>query len=606
MFLPKDKKDKVKFLLHLYRGVKEQMKPWLDNAQQNLNLYESYMNEDEYPLRFSIFLPLVFSTIETIVPRYVNGLLYRHPLVSVNPVHPMTPWESVQAADRILNKKWLIDQETWVHQLDMVREHLKVGCAPGKIVFKRRKRKMVTREPLTFGGSTMGHMLKETYVNVINRPVLLSRSIFNVFPDLDNPTPSDMRFVFEDMIKPMDELWSSGLYDPGALNELEELPNWQVDDSDLKRRFKDFDKPFNQEDVMDPFKPRKVTEIVFREYTKEGEIIHLMALGNEKILLRHDILNYWPWRFLNNQPQQGEFLGRSEAEQLAGIQFAVNDLTNMSMENLLMSLTKMWIVGDEAEADLNQFVLEPMGVIQVADISQVKAESWADVNSSGMKLVQFLLQMGNQTSGIHDMLRGQTAPRQEFATTVMALQQASEARIDSQIKHGDKTWLSPTAQGFIECAQEELDEPEYLQGPDQTWEEIDMYSLQGAYEISYAAQGAGVKEIQRAGLNDMMATLPKLLPELSLKPRLDLAIAVAKTYEGTGELIENLVRFKEEVAAGVNPGIPGAGIPPGAGVGGPPGLDGLAAAVAGAQEGYSGQNPGAQEGMEPPQPVLPV
>lgn len=608
MFLPKNDKDKVKFLMRLYEGVKEQMSTWRDRAETYCDLYDSYVNSEEYPLKFDVFIPLAYSTIETMIPRYVNGLLYRHPLVQVTSAHPMTPWDSVENAHRLLNNKWLIDAETWYDQLMMVVDHLKVGTAPGKIVFTRRKQAIKTRKPLTFNGLTSGHVEEKRYVNVMNRPRLLSRSIFDVYPDLDNPRPSDMRFVFEDMIKGMDEIESSGYYDHSAVEELRKMADWDVSDTELRRRFKTTDTPMNDQNVMWEFKPRKLTEIVYREFTPLGEIIHLVCIGNEKVLLRDDIIGYWPWVFLHNNRQQGEFLGHSEIEQLEGLQYAVNDLTNMSLENMLMSLTKMWIVGDEAEADLNQFVLEPFGVIQVSDIQQVKAESWADVNPSGMKLMQFLMQMGNQASGIHDMLRGVTAPRQEFATTVMALQQAAEARVDSKIKNGDKTWLSPTARAFISCAQEELDEAEYVPDPSNpgSFFEVDMYGLQGLLDYNTSAAGAGIKEIQRAGYNDFIGVVPQLVPELPAPMRIDLAIAVAKTYEGMGEVIEQLLQLKKATAGAASPdgqALAG-GINPTAGFSGESGLDNLATSLAKAQEAYIQPNTVFTQRVESSGPVV--
>lgn len=606
MYLPSDSTELVNRLVYLYQRTKEELSDYREEALGYYNLYDSWV-DDDYPLRFDTFIPVPYSVIETILPRFMTGLMYRFPLMQVVPTHPMTPRESVMSASRLLNKKWMTDRDTWFDLLMMGKESLITGTAAGKVCFTRRKRRIPQFEPVLVNGEKYGSVKKYLEVNEVNRPQLIHRDIFDVYPDLEAPTPGKMRFVFDAFIKDMDEL-RHGEIEYKNLNELEEEGNWNPDyEIESTRRKQDMDSHSVYTSSPDYFKPRHILECTFREWTREGEVIRVITIGNMKVLLRNEIIRVWPWQFLVNNPRPHELLGSSELKPIKSLTLTINDLVNMGLENMLMSLTKMWVVGDDAEADLNQFVLEPMNVIQVTDINQIKTESWADINPSVLKFQEMIMQSANLATGIQDTQRGASPSRKEFATTVLALQQAAEARIDFKIKLFERTWLAPLARTYVEMAQQYLDEPEYVPDPESEtgFSEIDMYQLQGLMDFETHASAMGAKELQRASLNDFAVTLSSLMPEAPPEVRLKLARSIADTYDGLEEFVEELVKLEGQGQP--QPGIPAEGAPggafPGGGASSPPGLAGLAEAFANSQAAAVPPNAGAG-GMEPLLPLL--
>lgn len=553
-------------LVGLYEAVKDSLSDWRQKAETHQNIYDLYVDSDNYPFSFDVFVPLALGNIQTIIPRFVNALLYRHPMVRPVSEHPMTPPESLTALDRLLNKRWMVDARTWFDLLMMVHEGKVIGHAGGKVGFRNQKQKKKFSKEITDAfGTPLGRKVEEYFVSVVNRPILHHRPMFNILPDTERIHTDDMRFVGEEIIMGVDELRYSDV-DYENLDELEELGDWPVTGTEWGTVTDARGVSRVSQEIASYFKPRHILEFTIRVPTRQGIEIHLITVGNLRVLLRDDIIDYWPWIFFRNDPRHHEWHGRSEIDAIRDLNFAINDVLNMTLENMLMSLTKMWLIGEDAEADLNQFVLEPFGLMQVADINQVKPISFEDINSSPFRVEQFLLQQANQVSGIHDMLRGATAPRQEFATTVMALQAAAEAKVDSAIKLADKTWLNPIAKTFTECGQAYLEEPEYIPNPDGGFYEIDLSMIQGMVGFDCPSVVAGIPETERASLNDFMAIAGTIVPELAAEPylpfRINLLMAAARTHVGLEHVVEQLERIKTDheratgaAAAGGQPGL---------------------------------------------------
>lgn len=611
MLLPNDAQDKVRFLVDLYRRVRDEMSDWRERAIGYYRLYESWVDEDSYPLPFKLFYPGPYAIIETLQPRFLHGLLGRYPLMQITKADPFTPDRAVWAANRLLNDKWMTDPSTWATLHGMLKESQIIGMAAGKIAFRRRRRVVREVEPVMLAGMKVAGKVFERSRNVVNRPVLIQRDMFDVYPDLAL-SGEERRFVFDACVKGMDEIEFGDVeYDRGAIRDLKDLPDWNTDELESHARMRgDEDQDNSSRAVFSPRvlpdRPKHILEVTFREFTREGEVINLLTVANEKVLMRHEIIPAMNWAFFRNNPLPNEFLGRSELQPVERLTHGVNDLLNMNLTNNLASITKMAIIGENGEFDLDQFSLEPFNLIQCADPAAVRFEAWGDGNRRSMDLEQFLLGATQQASGIYDMLRGTAqASATRSPTSVLALQQAAEARIDAKIKWFEKTAISPIARAFIECAQHYLDEPEFVADPSDpnAFEEIDMYSLQGLFDYRVNAASIGIKEMQRQSLTEFMQIAaqvigPNMPPVLALR----LVKAIANLNDGFEEVVTLIDReiTNQEQAATAGGGLAGPGPDPGPGAGSP--LAGLAEILAGAAPA-NGAAVGATGGMEPFFPV---
>lgn len=576
MLLPTNHTDLVGFLVRHYHSVRDQVNDWREDVEIYWDLFDGWVDEDAYPFRFAAFIPVIRSTIKTITPRFATGLLYRFPLFQMMKGHPLTPRTSVDRASRLVNK-WHQDPETWLDILMGVEDSLIAGTAGFTVDFVRRKQWIPKYDSYVADGIRKNYEDGGYWVNEINRPVLDHHNMANVYPDVERKSPAKMRFVMSTEIVDISELTESE-EEYTNLDEVANLGAWPVDEWDNYARR---DYKYNvSDDAAARFpdgKPIHVLTCDWRQFTPKGVIVWQFKIANEKVLIKKCKKGYWRWSFLRNDPDPHRFYGSSEVEGMKDLNLLLNDSVNMMMENQLMDLTKMWLVGDGAEADLSQFVLDPFGVIQVADISQVKSVEFPG-NLAGQREVQgFLTQMLNQSSGVQDYSRGVTPPRKEFATTVMALQQAAEARIDFKIKVDEITWLSPQAMLMLKCAQHELDEPDYVLTGEKTpdgedvYDEIDMYAIQGLHEMSVSAAARGRQEMQRASLVDFTASVAQLLPDATIDLRVEIIKAVAQTYEGMDEFVRKLDEVVQ-AAQNPNPQVP-------AGAAGNPQADGGAGLV---------------------------
>src|SRR3989344_2810287 len=129
MLLPNAPEDKVRFLVDLYRRVRDEMSDWREDAIGHYRLYESWVDEESYPLPFKIFYPGPYSVIETLQPRFLHGLLGRYPLIQVTKADPFTADRAVWSANRLLNDKWLTDPITWAALHQMLKESQITGMA---------------------------------------------------------------------------------------------------------------------------------------------------------------------------------------------------------------------------------------------------------------------------------------------------------------------------------------------------------------------------------------------------------------------------------------------------------------------------------------------
>lgn len=597
MHLPSEREALVRYLVSAKRSYQRDLQAWRDEASTYNRLYKGMVDEDAYPLPFAVHVPISYSVIETLLPRWMNGALAKNPIVQLTKGDTYTTDGAVWAANRILNDRWLVDPEMWVDLYLAPKESVISGMAAGKVVHTKRKRRILHREPVTVNGITVDRKVVPRTVCVYNRPRYVPRDIFDVIHDVEATKASNLRFVCDSVVKDLDEiehgevrydnlsdLAASHDWDPSAAGSYH-FDRLQGGDTNRDHRYQAAGR-----DPENRRKPRLLDEWTIREWTEDGiEQIRIITIGNEQVLLRDDVINYWPWIFWVNNPMPHEFLGYSELEPIKDLQFAVNDTWNMNQTNSLAAITKHVLVGDDAECDLEQFVLDAFNVIQCGgDINQVRYESWADRNPAGERDLKALMEFTQLASGVQDFTRGATAPRKEYATTVTSLQQAAEARFDAKFKLWGNTALVEIPRAMIECAQEYQDEPDYVPrtGNPNVLDEIDMYKLQGLFTYRVGYSGTALNEMKRAALNDFTPLATALLAnDMPVELRLQLLMDVAKTNHGFEEVAQTLEQALARLAPqpGAGEPLPGgaAPVPGGAGPDGSGGLEGLVGLLTG-------------------------
>lgn len=616
MILPKNDEDLLKFLLYLHDRSDDYLWTYHRDWRSYYKLYNSYVNEDTYPLRNKVFLPWTFSIIETILPRFTAGMLYRKPMMQVLPGHPDTLLTGARACAQLLNntpRGWMVDRQTWQSLLMMVKEMLMCGTSFCKQYWSqiRRNQNQYRRVEL---GSAQPFFVKAPNKSILieNRPRIDHVDVYDVVPDLEHG--QDPQWMCHHIVKSMDEWEFGSSIKYRQMDKVRSEPpsryTYDEDPRYLRLSAIEHNQP-GWEWIVD--NPREAYEYTIKEFTPEGEKIWVITVHSRKYITRKEQINYWPWHTLRNYAMPHEMLGISEIQSISRVQHAHNFHFNLMLEGMVMSLMKMWLVGSSANADMRQFKLQPFGVIQVDDIDQVKDIRFDAISGDAFNMSHMLENVYNVATGINDYARGGNAPRKEYATSILALQTASEARIDGRIKQDENGWLSPIGQMFIELAQDELDEPEHIlvDKDSNTWETILMDQIQGQMDIQVSASAGGMNEIARQQLVEFSQTAAQLIgPQAPMQMRVEMLRGIAATFnnENIMQVMDNLDKFaaaQEQQAQlqaqqqqqqqgspngaggtpgpGAGPPQPAAGIPQIPGVGGKSGVGPLASAVAQAQ-----------------------
>lgn len=566
MILPTNREDLLDTLLYLFDRSTELTADWREEAYTYIKLINSFVDEDTYPMQFKLFLPIAWAQIETSLPDFVHSLLSKKPMVQVRGIHPMTSPESIFNARRILNNKWLTDDITWYNLLMAIKEAKTIGNAWLRMEQSYLEQEVVRYEPIYSGSVAYARKKYRETLCVENRPRIRHLNAFNCRPDITKGF-NDEEFFGEVFIKTMAELRFGGIKYQD-LSSLEEDGDIGYDDVLATEQLRD--RVVNPREyrpayemVNLPRNPRQLIQMVVKEHTRKGMRYRLVTIGNRKRILRDEVVKVWPYSHLRNNPDFHVYLGRSDLQPIKSLQLGYNDLVNMTLDNMLMSLTKMIVAGAGSGVDFDTFSVEPGAVLHCDDINQVKVESWASMDPNAYKLQQIILENIDRATGQSDYSRGATPPRQEFATTVAFIQQAARTRNDSSIKIYEKTAFSPIAKKHIEWAQEYQYLPDYVPNENGSFDEIDMYSLQGLMEYEINAASLGLSELKRSQLHDFSQDVANIYgPNTPDVLKLKILREIANTFDGLEVLVKDVDQFIQQAEA-QSQSLPGLGIPGG-------------------------------------------
>lgn len=551
----------VNKILYVHDRTTDYMNSYRQRWYSWYKLYRNYLNLQTFPFKNKIFVPLVFPMIQTIIPRVVGGLLFKYPMMEVQKDSPWTTDEAVQAAANVLNNKWMTDRQTWNAKLSMFQEGLMYGTACAKRYWSKTYKNVPQwSKPITVDGKTVGRQYTGTKKFLHeNRPRLEHIDLFDVVPDLESGW--DPQFISHLKIAPMDEIRFGAVeYDSQALDELESDGDYRAeasrDGSPRLVRLTSVELDYPDLAYSGINQPRHLIEFTYKKNTPEGIEYWIATIGNRRILLRHEQIPYWPWICFRNNPIQHEMLGVSEIEAIESLQHGNNFYVNMMMDNMLLSGTKMWAFGEGANPDLDNFVVEPMGILMLDDISQFKPIEFSDIPEKSWEMMQVFPEWVQRTIGINDILQGANAPRREYATTTSVIQQASEARIDEKIKLFESSILEPEAGGFLEQAAYELTDKEYVRNTGYSkdasdpknrkeFNEYEAADLSGMFDVRVASTSIGQNAIYRQQLNEFAKSASDLLgPDCPLQVRSNVLIEIGKTYNQ-----QDLTRILDELPA---------------------------------------------------------
>lgn len=416
-------KDPVKFVVNKYEAVKQWRSPYETRWKRFYKLYRSWRDTAPSAFKSNIFVPYIFSIIESIVPKMLGTVFNVRPIVSV--MGRKGQYEDLAVLlERLLEYQFDEEQlELFSKLLEFFKETAIYGTA-----FLKVMPRFMDDDNVSFD-----------YIDV--EPI----DLFNVFPDYRAKSIRRMKYIitlsYVDY-EELERLYDQGFYEnvPQLLEHTESMANV---DSFKKERL-------SSVGIMDEYgfdSNRRIVEVL--EYWDREKII---VVGARNFLLKSEdnpfdgLLPFVMARYI---PVQHELYGIGIPEVCESLQEELNTVRNQRMDNVNLVINRMWIANKYADIDFDNMISYPGNVILANDINAIRPLDTSDVTRSAYAEEDVIKHDMDNASGEFAYARGQPPERRETATGIVRLQQASSIRFDTVVKMLEFTVIRNIAKMFL-------------------------------------------------------------------------------------------------------------------------------------------------------------
>jgi len=404
-------------------------------------LYRSYAEKrDTGDRRANLFIPYVYSIVETVVPRLISAVFASRPYIGILPVKE----EAIENAKDMEN---LIDYQL-TQKIGIIgvatswfKEALIYGTSILKVGWEYEEDEVWVDEPLMeIFGFPIGSRRVKKVQPVKDDPLVEHIDLWDFYID---PRAKDIdeadyciHKVFRDIsyLKRMEE---QGIYKnidevvkvskEGAGSWYEEGVGTTAFETGMNTRLgligmQSIDKPSNKIEIL--------------EYWTDDRVI---AVANRSVVIRNDENPYHhrkkPFVRLVDVLVPHEFYGIGEIEPIEDLQYELNSLRNQRMDNINILINRMWKVIRGADIDVRQLVSRPGGIIEVDDMNDVQELQMTDLSGNAIEnVIEMVRRDMDNANGVYDYARGETTDRRETATTASILSQAANERFNLKVK----------------------------------------------------------------------------------------------------------------------------------------------------------------------------
>ena len=142
----------------------------------------------------------------------------------------------------------------------------------------------------------------------------------------------------------------------------------------------------------------------------------------------------FPFVLMKNYDIPFEFWGVGEVEQVMSPQHYVNELTNQIIDNAKNTANMQWIIDKNSGIGQGKLTNRPGLVIRKTPGSEVRRDTPPAMPSYVREQIEVLKKDIQDISGVFDSLKGEQQGSITAASAILALQEASQARIRLKIK----------------------------------------------------------------------------------------------------------------------------------------------------------------------------
>lgn len=439
-------KEAKKKALDAFSEARDARRPREEVWEEIYKIYRAYTKEKEEG-KSNLFIPYLFSVVETVVPRLTDTIFSQKPYIKPLPRESgdMYAAEALEILmsyqlDKIKFKSKATD---WFKQATMY------GSGFVKVVWKTETKKIKEKVPINFNNpmdiwkvlladiqnpESMGTTIEiEKEATTYDGPDIELLDISDVYPDPYGSAVQKCRYIVHKSLKPLkyiEDMIKQGIY-KGNLKEIKKTSLSKEDD-----QFSSMSREVEIGLKTEPSSDKGMYEIL--EYLEEDRVITLV---NRQIVVR-DTENPYnhkqiPIVDIKNTIVPLEFWGIGEIEPNKRLQHELNTTRNQRIDIVSGSINNMWAYLESA-IDPDDLVFQPNGLIRIKNIGKSIGEVLQQlgpqrVSPAAITEEQTIKKDMQEVSGVTQYVKGLAPDTQATATEITSLQNEANYRFKQKI-----------------------------------------------------------------------------------------------------------------------------------------------------------------------------
>lgn len=412
-----------------------------------LRFYQLYRNYQEHkkPNGANLFIPYVFSIIETLVPKIVSLVFASRPYIGYLPLNR-------NSIERAKNMEALVDYQL-VQKIrfisvatEWIKDALIYGTGIIKVGWAYEEREVVEAQPLMrLFGKGYGKLPKKIKKVVRDEPIVECIDPFDFYVEPGARDICDAKYCIHRTIRSKSYL--KRMEKQGVYKNIDAIEEATPADLGFDQR---------ASSIGENVSNKKGVELL--EYWEDDRLI---TVANRAVVIRDEPNPFWlkkkPFIKIVDTIDPHNFYGIGEIEPIEHLQHELNTIRNMRMDNINLIINRMWTVKNSADISPEELISRPGGVIHVQNHDDIQPIKLDNVAAESYKEDELIRRDIDLATGVNDYVRGTNPDRRETATTASVLSTASNERIKLKATLLEDTgigelgvWLAALNRQFID------------------------------------------------------------------------------------------------------------------------------------------------------------
>jgi len=534
--------EAIEHIKRAYKNSLDFQRPLFVKFNEYYQIYRAIREDGKqnYAGRAKLYIPYVFATIESIVPRLVGS----KPKIEAIPREP-NDILNARMNTSLFNYEW--DEMGMKEILKLwVKQTLIYGTGILKLSWRFRGEEEDIR---------------------MDKPQAELVDLFDFYIDPNATSITDADYIVHRTERSLDDLKNNANYTiPKELVNTVNKDEYKV----------------QRDAILGLAKPQEAKKVEILEYWGNYDLNGdgteeecLLVVANQQYLIRAEANPYEhkqkPFIAMIDVQIPHSFWGVGEVEQLKSLQYELNDIRNQRMDNVTLILNRMWKVL-KGQVDEEDLVSQAGQTIHVDDMNALEPLETQDVTTSAYNEESLVKADMQLVSGINDYnngvggnpQKGNPGMGNDTATGIMLLQEAGNARFKYKLDNIEDSLICFGKQ-LLALNQQFLDYQTKLRIVGEggmRFEDFSPDDIIGNFDVTVTAGSTQPmnKSVRRAEARQLVESLIPFIPMgINIRPILEYYL---ETYDVIDidevfpqEQINPMLGLPQEAAGPVQPGI---------------------------------------------------